>query len=98
MMPRADAFPEQVNYRDTGCSVHPSCLSCPLPRCVLDAGRPGRPWADRVAANTERALEMRSAGMSTRRIAEVLGVSQRVAQRYVAGGASITRKIALTER
>lgn len=98
MMPRVDAFPEQLDYRDTGCSVHPSCLSCPLPRCVLDAGRPGRPWANRVEANVERALEMRSAGMSTRSIAEVLGVSQRVAQRYVAGGASITRNVALIGR
>ena len=24
------------HYEDTGCSFSPSCLSCPLPRCVLD--------------------------------------------------------------
>ena len=24
-------------YVDTGCKLHPSCLQCPLPRCVHDA-------------------------------------------------------------
>lgn len=30
-------------YRDIGCRIAPSCLSCPLPRCVLDGFRPRHP-------------------------------------------------------
>ena len=26
-------------YRDTGCHVHPACLSCPLPQCIHDLGQ-----------------------------------------------------------
>jgi hypothetical protein len=28
-----DPLPEQVQYRDDGCEVSPSCLTCPLPVC-----------------------------------------------------------------
>jgi len=30
---RSDSLPEQTRYRDDGCEVNPSCLTCPLPRC-----------------------------------------------------------------
>jgi hypothetical protein len=33
---RADALPEHTDYRDTGCELAPSCLSCPLARCRYD--------------------------------------------------------------
>lgn len=33
---REDALPEHLDYRDDGCEVFPSCLSCPLPRCRYD--------------------------------------------------------------
>lgn len=26
-------------YRDTGCTFHPSCLTCPFPQCVEEYGR-----------------------------------------------------------
>ena len=29
---------DQINWRDTGCRFHPSCLTCPLPRCVYEDG------------------------------------------------------------
>jgi len=31
-----DLLPEHTEYRDDGCRVHPSCLSCPLPACVYE--------------------------------------------------------------
>ncbi|MGI8549576.1 MAG: hypothetical protein ACR2PL_02095 [Dehalococcoidia bacterium] len=31
-----DDLPERTRYRDTGCEIAPSCLSCPLPRCKHD--------------------------------------------------------------
>lgn len=33
---REDALPENQDYRDTGCSLAPRCLDCPLPRCRYD--------------------------------------------------------------
>src|SRR5690242_7865623 len=38
-----DRLPEITAFRDTGCDLHPSCLSCPLPRCRYD--EPG--WQQR---------------------------------------------------
>ncbi len=32
-IPRTDALPEHVSYRDDGCSVAPHCLECPLVEC-----------------------------------------------------------------
>ena len=31
-----DLLPELYAYRDDGCEVSPSCLTCPLPRCKYD--------------------------------------------------------------
>ena len=33
---RRDALPEHTHYADTGCDLHPSCLTCPLVRCRYD--------------------------------------------------------------
>ncbi len=33
---RREALPEYANYRDTGCDLAPSCLSCPFVRCRYD--------------------------------------------------------------
>ena len=29
-------LPENATYRDDGCDLHPSCLTCPLPVCRYD--------------------------------------------------------------
>ncbi len=34
--PGRDPLPEQLEWRDSGCSVAPRCLACPLPRCRYD--------------------------------------------------------------
>ena len=34
--PRIDGLPENMSYRDTGCEVSASCLTCPLPQCKYD--------------------------------------------------------------
>ena len=51
---RADALPEQVEYRDQGCDLFPSCLHCPLPRCRYD-----EPGGARAMLNRIRDREMR---------------------------------------
>ena len=33
---RREALPEYANYQDVGCSLAPSCLSCPFVRCRYD--------------------------------------------------------------
>ncbi len=33
---RERQLPENATYRDDGCDLHPSCLSCPLPVCRYD--------------------------------------------------------------
>ncbi len=33
---RREALPEYANYKDTGCDLAPSCLSCPFVRCRHD--------------------------------------------------------------
>lgn len=35
-----DPLPEQKKWVDEGCFAHPSCLSCPLPRCLMDLPNP----------------------------------------------------------
>lgn len=35
-LPLMDRLPEHVHYQDTGCTVSPSCLVCPLERCIYD--------------------------------------------------------------
>ncbi len=52
--PREDALPEHLDYRDDGCEVFPSCLSCPLPRCRYDV-----PGGARAMLNVTRDSEIR---------------------------------------
>ena len=52
--PREDALPEHLNYRDDGCDLFSSCLSCPLPRCRYDV-----PGGARAMLNVIRDVEIR---------------------------------------
>lgn len=79
---RLEALPEHTEYRDTGCEVAPSCLSCPLPQCRYDVGAGGAGIA--TLRRRERAAEIRArlaAGQSGPQIAEELGVSLRTVWR-----------------
>lgn len=65
---------------DRGCSLHPSCLSCPLPRCRYD-GEPG--WMS-LEATADRYEEIRHLYKIATPIAEIarqLGVGERVVYR-----------------
>ena len=40
----ANAYADALDFPDTGCAAGgPSCLACPLARCVHDGVRPGGP-------------------------------------------------------
>ena len=53
---RKDTLPEGTRYKDTGCSVSPSCFSCPLPECRYDddAARKVRARRDRRIRTLKR--------------------------------------------
>jgi hypothetical protein len=73
---RSDALPEHLDYRDDGCDMFPSCLSCPLPRCRYDV-----PGGVRAMLNQERDHQIRvlreDAGLSVDDIAGRFQVSRR---------------------
>jgi len=74
-----DLLPEEINWRDEGCEVFPSCLNCPLPRCIEE--ELGGQQRLRLAARSQQMVELRRGGKSVREIAELFGVSQRTVQR-----------------
>lgn len=83
--PRIDALPENVDYRDTGCDLYPSCLRCPLPRCRYDD--PG--GAANMLRNGRDAAIYRLAdrdGLPIDRLAEMFGLSRRTIFRVLRSG------------
>lgn len=73
---RSDALPEHIDYRDDGCDLFPSCLSCPLVRCRYDV-----PGGVRALLNQERDHQIRvlrdDVGLTVDEIAERFQVSRR---------------------
>ena len=81
---RSDALPEEINYRDDGCDVHPQCLSCPLPRCRYD-----EPGGLRAMLNTYRDQQIvaqRREGAPVEQIAERYSLSRRTVFRILSNG------------
>jgi len=84
------SLPGEVSWRDEGCELFPSCLNCPLPRCIEEEPR-GKQRL-RMLARARRMAELRRAGKSIKQIAELFGVSKRTVQRALASYKS-TRSI-----
>ena len=79
---RRDALPEHTRYTDTGCDVHPSCLTCPLVRCRYD-----EPGGARRLLSEKRArsiLELRRQSVPINSIASRFGISRRTVFRILA--------------
>ena len=83
-LPREDALPEHVDYRDSGCDLFPSCLRCPLPRCRYD-----EPGGVRAMLNRTRDREIRRMRLDERvpvnEIARRFHVSRRTVFRALEG-------------
>ncbi|MCC6238351.1 MAG: helix-turn-helix domain-containing protein [Dehalococcoidia bacterium] len=80
--PREDALPEHLDYHDDGCTVFPSCLSCPLPRCRYDV--PGGARAMLNVARDEAIRRMRDEGdLPVDEIANRFRVSRRTVFRVL---------------
>jgi hypothetical protein len=80
---RRDALPEHTHYTDTGCDLHPSCLSCPLVRCRYD-----EPGGARSLLSADRDREIvdlqREGGLTVAMIARRFGISRRTVFRVLA--------------
>jgi hypothetical protein len=78
---RSDSLPEHTRYRDDGCEVNESCLTCPLPRCRYD-----EPGGLRGLVNSYRdgqMMELRLNGVPVETIAERFGLSRRTVFRIL---------------
>lgn len=81
---RSDALPEQLDFRDTGCDLSPSCLRCPLARCRYDeAGGARRLLQD---ARDEAVRRRREEGVAIDALASEFGISRRSVFRILARG------------
>ena len=87
-----DLPPEYCHYRDEGCDLAESCLSCPLPRCIYEEPGGKQHWLKRLRAR-EMARLFTTEGKGIKELALMFGVSQRTVQRAlkVATGDSIKR-------
>ena len=81
---RADALPEHVEYRDSGCDMFPSCLRCPLPRCRYDEPGGARAMLNRVRDREIRRMRLDD-GVPVNEIARRVGVSRRTVFRALEG-------------
>lgn len=76
---KVDHPDEWENWQDRGCELHPSCLSCPEPVCVLEL--PGGKATRKANARLRQCLSLAAQGVSSQAIACQLGVSVRTIQR-----------------
>jgi len=93
---REVGLPEKKVFRDTGCSMHPTCLGnddyppCPLPFCIYDD-----PPAAGAAAAWERWEEVQElhSRFSPADIAAEMACSERTVQRILREGVGAARKV-----
>jgi hypothetical protein len=78
-----DLLPEFCVYEDEGCSLSPSCLNCPFPRCLFEM-----PWGNRKQAIAERNAEINRlfalSGISENELAARFKLSKRTIRRALA--------------
>ncbi|MDP2622676.1 MAG: sigma factor-like helix-turn-helix DNA-binding protein [Actinomycetota bacterium] len=72
---------------DRGCKVSPSCLACPLDRCIKDLApvdQAREVYLHRKLERYRRVLVLAAAGLSRQEIAVEMGVSERTVGRALA--------------
>ena len=71
-----DMLPERFPYRDDGCEIYPSCLSCPLPQCKYDD--PGWLQREKRRERDQNIIEaVKRDGVSISEVAAQFSISQR---------------------
>ena len=76
-------LPEDKNWHDTGCSIAPACLSCPLPVCKYDM--PAGVVSARSVMRVPLIRALRARGLNDTEVAQRLGVSRRAIYRSLYG-------------
>jgi hypothetical protein len=79
-----DLLPENVHYRDEGCDMSPSCLACPLARCVYDTPH-GKQVLLKRRRNEEIARLYCEERLSYNELARRFKLSARTVQRVLRG-------------
>ncbi len=72
-------LPENSIYRDDGCDLHPSCLTCPFVTCRYDT-----PGGKKALLNINRNQSigyLRRSGNTVPVVAKIVGVSRRTVVR-----------------
>ena len=94
-----DLPPEYCRYRDEGCDLADSCLSCPFPKCIYDEPGGKQRWLKRRRAR-EMARLFTMEGKEVKELALMFGVSPRTVQRAlkIALGDSTRRGVKNNER
>ena len=82
-----DLPPEFTQYRDEGCDLAASCLSCPFQRCLYDQPG-GRQSLLKTLRDREIGLIFHAGNKGIRELAIMFGVSTRTVQRAVKGPAA----------
>lgn len=75
-----DRLPEHTLYRDTGCSIQPSCLSCPLPRCRFDDSQYR---STKKQPRNDIIIALHELGLRASQIATSFGLETRQVQRII---------------
>jgi len=79
-----ESLPDDCNWQDRGCDLFPSCLSCPLPRCIEDEPR-GRQRL-KLLTRASQMAQLKRQGKSSVEIANLFHVSKRTVQRAISSG------------
>jgi hypothetical protein len=79
---KLDLPPEFCHYRDEGCELAASCLTCPFPECVY--AKPGGRQRWLKGLRDKEVLRLfADQGKGVRELATVFGVSRRTIQRIL---------------
>jgi hypothetical protein len=91
---RSDGLPEFTRYKDDGCSVSESCLTCPLPRCRYE--EPGGLRALLNEMRDQEMLRMRRKGATVDELAGRFDVSRRTVFRVLGSSKAARRRRTIT--
>jgi hypothetical protein len=86
---RADALPEYTRYRDDGCEVNASCLTCPLPRCRYE--EPGGLRALLNEYRDRQIVQLKMQGLGVDDLAVRFGISRRTVFRVLGSNGATTK-------
>jgi hypothetical protein len=78
---RHDSLPEYTRYRDDGCDISESCLTCPLPRCRYE--EPGGLRALLNETRDRQIIQLRLKGVPVEELAGRFGISRRTVFRVI---------------